>query len=214
MERKSFKLKLNSEAFDEAGTFEGYASVFGNVDNGNDIVEHGAFAKSIRENPVVPILWQHNWDEPIGVTVEMSEDLKGLRVKGQLCLDTQRGKEAYALLKQGAIKGLSIGYQAIQKAWDGEIRKLKELKLGEYSLVTFPMNELATVTGVKMEKKSLEEVVMALEGAVTAVKALIEQEPGEPTPPPDAAAKAAQESEDAALREIVEGMKSIVRKEN
>src|SRR2546426_564387 len=60
--------------------------------------------------PMPAMLWQHDADEPIGVWTEMAEDAKGLRVKGQLCLDTARGKEAYALLKMGALNGLSIGF--------------------------------------------------------------------------------------------------------
>ncbi|HGU6173200.1 TPA: HK97 family phage prohead protease [Escherichia coli] len=147
MEQKGFKFDVKS--IDEQGIFEGYAAVFGNVDLGGDIIEPGAFKKTLQENPRMPILWQHNPAEPIGVTLEAYEDGRGLKVKGQLNLETTRGREAYALLKQGALKGLSIGYDSVKEAWEGTKRILKEIRLWEWSLVTFPMNPLAQVAEVK-----------------------------------------------------------------
>jgi HK97 family phage prohead protease len=148
LERKSFALKLDGPPDDE-GRFTGYAAVFGNVDQGNDLIEPGAFTKTLSENPEVPILWAHNPDEPIGVSASMAEDGKGLRVEGQLAMDVQRARELHALMKIGAIKGLSIGYRTVQRSFKGAVRHLQELKLGEFSLVTFPMNTLAGVDGVK-----------------------------------------------------------------
>lgn len=147
-ERKAFRLKLSEVS--DAGRFSGYASVFGNVDSYGDIVERGAFARTIAaKGGRFPILWQHNPDEPIGVSLSMSEDPHGLAVEGELALDTQRGREAHALLRMGALEGLSIGYETINAERDGKYRRLTELKLWEYSVVTFPANELATVTAVK-----------------------------------------------------------------
>lgn len=147
MEQRGFKFEVKS--IDEQGIFEGYAAVFGNIDLGGDVIEPGAFKKTLQENPRMPILWQHNPTEPIGVTLEAYEDGKGLRVKGQLNLETTRGREAYALLKQGALKGLSIGYDSVKEAWEGTKRILKEIRLWEWSLVTFPMNPLAQIEAVK-----------------------------------------------------------------
>lgn len=147
MEQRGFKFEVKS--IDEQGVFEGYAAVFGNEDLGGDIIEPGAFKKTLQENPRMPILWQHDPREPIGVTLEAYEDTHGLRVQGQLNLETSRGREAYALLKQGALKGLSIGYDTIKEVWEGNIRRLKEIRLWEWSLVTFPMNPQAQVTAVK-----------------------------------------------------------------
>jgi hypothetical protein len=79
----------------------------------------------------------------------MAEDGKGLRVEGQLAMDVQRARELHALMKIGAIKGLSIGYRTVQRSFKGAVRHLQELKLGEFSPVTFPMNTLAGVDGVK-----------------------------------------------------------------
>lgn len=133
------------------GTFEGYASIFGNVDAYGDIVEKGAFKKTIKENPKPPILWQHNPDWPIGVTEEMHEDDTGLYVRGKLVMEVQQAREAHALMKAGATKGLSIGYRLIKWLIDqaDQVRRLKEVKLMEWSPVTFPANTLARVTGVK-----------------------------------------------------------------
>jgi HK97 family phage prohead protease len=97
------------------------------------------------------MLWQHSAEEPIGVWSEMVEDAKGLRVKGQLALETVRGKEAHALLKLGALNGLSIGFMSKQWTYDREteVRTLTEIDLWEVSLVTFPANSKARVTNVK-----------------------------------------------------------------
>lgn len=147
MESKEFRLDV--KAIGDEGLFEGYAAVFGNVDLGGDVIEPGAFKKTLSENPRIPILWQHDPKEPIGVTLEAREDAKGLLVKGQLNLETTKGREAYALLKQGALRGLSIGYDAVKEVWEGSIRRLKEIRLWEWSLVTFPMNPAAQVVAVK-----------------------------------------------------------------
>lgn len=156
LETKDFAFELKLEELTDDGQFEGYASVFGNEDTHGDIVEKGAFRKTIRESKgQIPILWQHDPYEPIGESLEMEEDEHGLRTRGQIVLDTQRGAEAYALMKRTkAFRGLSIGYQTVKREIenldDGKVvRRLKELKLWEYSLVTFPANTLAVVGNVK-----------------------------------------------------------------
>ena len=102
------------------------------------------------------MLWQHRSDQPIGIWTEMSEDEKGLTLKGRLALDTEKGKEAHALLKMGALNGLSIGFVSKQWAYDREteIRTLTEIEIWECSVVTFPANSKARITGVK----STEEI--------------------------------------------------------
>lgn len=148
MEVKTFALEVKDVQDD--GTFEGYASVFGNVDSYGDIVERGAFTKTIAEkNGNVPILWQHDPYEPIGVSASMEEDSRGLFTVGKLNLDVRRGAEAHSLMRQKALKGLSIGYRTVKDAIDGANRRLQELDLWEYSPVTFPANQLAAVTAVK-----------------------------------------------------------------
>lgn len=137
--------KLN----DEEGIFEGYAAAFNNVDYGNDKIVPGAFKKSISERGnQIKILWQHKRDQPIGKSIEVKEDDYGLWVKGKISM-TEKGKEAYQLMKDGVIDALSIGYNIVKKEYKDGVRLLKELKLGEFSPVTFPMNPAAQITNVK-----------------------------------------------------------------
>ena len=123
---------------------EGYASLFGAVDRGGDIVQRGAYTNSLKAltqaGRRVRMLWQHDPSEPIGVWDEVREDDQGLYVKGRLLTDVARAREAAALLEAGAIEGLSIGYRTVKAAKDdGGRRRLQELELWEVSLVTFPM---------------------------------------------------------------------------
>jgi len=152
-ETRSFAIQIKAAGDD--GSIEGYGSVFGVLDNWADVIEQGAFADSLAAHKAAgtmpAMLWQHDADHPIGIWTEMVEDARGLRVKGQLALDTVKGQEARALLKMGAINGLSIGF--ISKQWsydvDTDVRSLTEVDLWEVSLVTFPANEKARVTNVK-----------------------------------------------------------------
>jgi HK97 family phage prohead protease len=152
-EHRSYTLSI--KAVGDDGTVEGYGSVFGVRDNYDDVIAAGAFLDSLKTHKAAgtmpAMLWQHASDAPIGVWTEMAEDSKGLRIKGQLCLDAEKGKEAYALLKMGAITGLSIGFMSKQWAYDREtdVRTLTEIDLWEVSLVTFPANEKARITNVK-----------------------------------------------------------------
>ena len=150
--------------------FEGYASVFGNKDLGNDVVEKGAFMRSLRRKGAkkIKMLYQHDTKEPIGVFDMVKEDEDGLYVKGRLAMGTQKGREVYELMKMGAIDGLSVGYRVDAKGYDYDKRKkyrrLKEVDLMEISAVTFPMNPSARIQAVKSDytvrewEKKLREV--------------------------------------------------------
>ena len=152
-EVRSFALQIKATGDD--GTVEGYGSVFGVRDNYDDVIAKGAFAATLAAHKsagtMPAMLWQHDADKPIGVWTEMVEDEKGLRIKGQLAMETVKGKEAHALLKMGALNGLSIGFMSKEWAYDREteVRTLTEIDLWEVSLVTFPANEKARVTNVK-----------------------------------------------------------------
>lgn len=151
VETKEYKFRV--QELNEAGQFEGHGAVIGNKDEQDDVIEPGAFKKTLRENKTFPLLWQHQTDSPIGLVDIKGEDDMGLPVLGDINLETVLGREAYSLLKQftdkGRPMGLSIGYQTIKdKVVDG-VRYLKEIKLHEVSLVTFPANPLALVSGVK-----------------------------------------------------------------
>ncbi|MEQ3625980.1 MAG: HK97 family phage prohead protease [Celeribacter sp.] len=148
IEHKHAALQLE-QAPDESGVFEGYASVFGVVDNGLDVVERGAFTKSLAGRKP-KMLWQHDTHKVIGAWDEIREDERGLYVKGRLFDDVALGREAMALLRHGAIDSMSIGYRTLKAADErGGVRKLVEVELFEVSLVTFPMLDAATVTSVK-----------------------------------------------------------------
>ena len=156
MDFKNFAIDLKADA--EARTVEGLGSVFHNTDQGGDIVVPGAFTKSLtKRNPAM--LWQHKQDQPVGVWDEVRETPEGLYVKGRI-LSTQLGNDAYELAKHGALKGMSIGYATKDSETDRKsgVRKLKELDLFEVSLVTFPMNELATISRVKQKPATAREL--------------------------------------------------------
>lgn len=135
---------------EKTGVISGYGSIFGNKDQGGDIVVKGAFAKSLQDIPNVKLLWGHDaFSPPIGVWEAIKEDERGLHMKGRLFLETERGREAHVALKAGAIDGLSIGYQTVNAKNTKSGRELRELKLFEVSVVNFPMNQEATVDTVK-----------------------------------------------------------------
>ena len=127
-------------------TIEGYASLFGKVDQGGDRVEKGAFAASLASGRGVKMLWQHDPAQPIGVWCELCEDNQGLWVKGRLLDGIARAREAAELIRAGAIDGLSVDYRTRRAVkTDQGTRSLTELELWEVSLVTFPMLPTARV---------------------------------------------------------------------
>jgi HK97 family phage prohead protease len=156
--KKSFSLEIKSIK-DEGGEriFSGYGSTFGNVDRVGDIVEAGAFSKSLEEhrsNGTMPsMLLHHDMHRPIGVWKSMQEDAHGLVVEGKLTAGVRDADEAYALLKDGALHSMSIGYRVVKEEYDRKsgVNHLHEIALHELSLVTIPANAAAIVGGVKNE---------------------------------------------------------------
>lgn len=152
----------------EKGTFEGYASVFGNKDSYGDIIEPGAFKKTIKEfGHRVKVLYQHDPWTPIGKPIHMEEDSKGLYTVSKIS-ETSIGKDVLILLRDGVINELSIGYTPIKETWDNEnkVRHLNEVKLWEYSPVTWAANELAVITGVKNDVYPLLNRVRGFNNAI------------------------------------------------
>lgn len=155
---RDFALNVKAGSVADDGTFEGYGSVFGVVDSYKEVVAPGAFGESLDElaakGRVVPVLWQHRQDQPIGVYTDLHEDETGLSVKGQLLIgEVAQAAEAHALMKAGAVTGLSIGYWVRESSYDEKtgIRTLSKLDLVEVSLVTFPANDDARVEAVKFK---------------------------------------------------------------
>lgn len=153
---RDFDLQVKAVADD--GKFSGYGSVFGVVDTYQEVVAAGAFTESLAEikkkGRPVPVLWQHRSASPIGIWDSLTEDDRGLYGEGSLLIGAvAQATEAHALMKAGAISGLSIGYWVRESSYDEKtgIRTLTKLDLVEISLVTFPANEDARVDAVKMK---------------------------------------------------------------
>ena len=146
MEYKNAAFELKREP-DDDGAITGYASVFDIVDNGMDVVRRGAFRKTLGTRKI-KMLWQHDMAQPVGVWDEVKEDERGLYVKGRILKEVQKGREAMALYKAGAMDSLSIGYRTLQASdeGNGRVRSLDELDLFEISLVTLPMLDQATAS--------------------------------------------------------------------
>lgn len=150
-----FDAQFEVKDMTETGCFSGFGSVYGNVDEGGDVMLRDSFAKSLKDwagkDRMPALLWQHNQRQPIGAYQKMTETDNGLYVEGTLALKTQQGKEAYELLKMKAISGLSIGYMAVDEDYNAKtgVRTIKTADLFEVSLVTFPMNDAARVSAVK-----------------------------------------------------------------
>ena len=135
-----------------SGQFSGYASVFGHVDLGRDVIEPGAFSVSLSKRGAggVRMLYQHDPAEPIGCWTVIREDAHGLYVEGRLSPGVERAAEVQALMKSGALDGLSIGFQTVRAKADRKgVRHILEADLWEISVVTFPMQPAARVSNVK-----------------------------------------------------------------
>ena len=147
----------------EDGVFEGYASLFGLADLGKDMVVPGAFAASLGRRGArgVRMLWQHDPGEPIGRWLSIEEDARGLRVRGKLTLAVERAREVHALMREGAVDGLSIGFRVERARAERPtgLRRLEKLDLWEISVVTFPMLPGARVGGVKAGSQPLASTI-------------------------------------------------------
>ena len=165
---------------DEAqGLIEGYGSIFGNVDRQKDIVEPGAFARSLKASGgIIPMLADHV--TPVGFW-SASEDSKGLKVSGSLALEVSAAKDTYALVKaakaRGFKPGLSIGYRVEKDSYEGDVRRLKELDLIEVSIVMAPANPKARITSVKAAaewtEREFEEHLRDVGFSQTAAKTIV-----------------------------------------
>lgn len=162
-------LSFKAEDLQDDGTFSGYCSVFDVVDSYDEIVKKGAFVDSLNDwqakGKMPPVLWQHDRSEVIGVWTKLYEDDKGLFGEGKLLIDdVAKAKEAYALIKVGAIDGLSIGYRTEKYRYnsDDDTIDLLKLNLKEVSIVTFPANEDSTVSNVKAQVRQDQDTQNAL----------------------------------------------------
>ncbi len=156
------KMNLQIKSFqandEEQGIFEAYANVKWFKDHAKDVTVDNAFINSIAKAKATgrmpKMLFNHDHDKVIGVWLEMEEDDHGLKVKGQLAMNTAKGREVFELLKLGALDALSIGYITINESYDPSTNTnfLVEVDIREISVVTFPCNEASLVSSVKSEE--------------------------------------------------------------
>ena len=148
---------IEVKSLKENGEILGYASVFNVTDGYNDVTLRGAFAKAVTDfNKRITrpkLLWQHDATVPIGVIEEMHEDDHGLFIKCKLLLEISKAKEVYALLKNGAIDGFSIGYKINDSYFCNGLRYLTDINLLEISVVTFPACKEAIVEDIKSDEQ-------------------------------------------------------------
>lgn len=164
----SFEIKSYHEE-DEERKFSGYANTFDHKDRAGDITMKGAFTKSLKkhlEEGTRPLmLMHHDHSRPVGVWEKLVEDEKGLYVEGRLTKGVRDADEAYALLKDGALNSMSIGYKVVDESWDNtkSANLLHQVDLFEISLVSIPANEQSTVISVKSDDgvntRALERVL-------------------------------------------------------
>lgn len=161
MEHKSVTFEL--KASKSKREIEGYASTY-EKDLVGDVIQKGAFTKTIAERlpkNQIKILWQHDQNRPIGRPIHMQEDSKGLYIVGRLTEGVKDADEAIALIQDGVVDTMSIGYDVIKDGLseDGQTRYLKELRLYEFSPVTFPANPQANIISVT---KGLDELLAGI----------------------------------------------------
>ena len=158
-EVEDMDLKKGDDGSSSVGTFRGLASAYNNEDLVGDIIKPGAFGSI---NPKkIKMLWQHRSDQPVGVWTEFKDTSKGLEAHGTLVLEVQRAAEAHALMKAGAVDGLSIGFRIPPKGatFDDTTGKriITKIDLWEVSLVTFPANPKARIASVKGSDMTVRE---------------------------------------------------------
>lgn len=166
--RETKDLRLDKTGFkilDSAlGQIEAYVSVFGIVDSMGEVVDYGAYAKTLKRK-LPAICWSHDWSTIIGKTLEAEEvkagDLRlpesirqygGLRVRGQLNLDTQAGREAFSNLQNGYVDEFSVGYEVESDERQDDARHLKEMRLFEWSPVLAGANPATVIVDAKMRE--------------------------------------------------------------
>jgi uncharacterized protein len=146
---------LDNKSLTETGQIEGLASGYGNVDSDGDIIAPGTFAASIGTQKAAgrspAMLLHHDMKRPIGRWDSFTETDAGLVAKGKLSMDVTDAREAYSLLRDKALTGLSVGFNGSKSAGRTAAggRLITQASLHEVSLVTFPANPIARVSSVK-----------------------------------------------------------------
>ncbi len=172
-------LSFRFEPSSETAEFSGYAVIWGERNGHNEIVQRGAFAKTLAAHKAAgtrPVmLWSHNQSEIIGVWEEIREDERGLFVRGRLLTEITSGREAYERMKAGAVNGLSIGFRLLPggERRSGGIRYLTGIDLPEISVVGIPSAGSARITSVRHTGRSSESAAAFVEACRKAKCALV-----------------------------------------
>lgn len=177
------------ETEDGSGIFEGYASVFGNVDSYGDKVMPGAFSKSLaksfpNDGAGIPCYWSHRMDDPefiLGKTISAVEDDHGLKVRVSLDLDNPKAAAAYRALKAGAVNQMSFAYEVVDShfipekgAKFGGVNELRELNIFEVSVVQIGANTATSIDMVKSAMKNDDSVSISTPGAIEQLEEAVE----------------------------------------
>ena len=213
MERKF--IKFDVKAIDEEqGIIEGYGATFSkNPDSYGDIIDHGAFSKTLKENAdSIVSLFNHSIMEPIGLP-ELSQDKDGLYAKIKLVLEVPRAREVLALAKAGVIKRMSIGYETVKSDLIDGVRHLKEVRLYDVSPVVFAANPEAMILGVKEAEEKAGRVLSAaniskVRAALSALQALLEASSGDDEEPDKSTPYPGESYEAAELDSVIAGLKA------
>jgi len=157
---------------DADGRFAGYASLFGRLDDGGDIVMPGAFARSLGRGREVRMLFQHDPKEPVGVWERLVEDNTGLYAEGRLVAGVPRAEALRRLIDAGAIDGLSIGFRTVRGSREpgSGHRRLWQVDLWEVSIVSFPMLDGARIVPPPGSPASDGRLLRSLDAAIQALR--------------------------------------------
>ena len=175
----SLDLSFRFEPSADAAEFSGYAVIWGERNAHNEIVQRGAFTKTLADHRAAgtkPVMfWSHNRDDIIGVWDEIREDDKGLFVRGRLLKEISRGREVHEMMKAGAVNGLSIGFRVPPGGEERRngVRHIREIDLAEISVVGLPSAGRARITSVRSSGRSVESAAAFIEACRKASCALI-----------------------------------------
>ena len=147
----------------------GYLSSFGNVDHDGDIIEKGAYAKSITERlNSIYFLNQHDWKKPLSKFKTLIEDDKGLYFESMPLPDTSYGNDVIKLYEAGVLNEHSVGFQTVKSDYDKDkqVRIIKEIKLYEGSVVTLGANSNTPFNGFKSSIKEVDDQIKTIMKAI------------------------------------------------
>lgn len=178
MDRIDLSFRFETGAVE--GEFSGHAVIWDERNAHNEMVQRGAFRRTLLEHRQAGtrplMLWAHDPREIIGVWTEIREDATGLLVTGKIITSTTRGREAYDLLKAGALNGLSIGFRSrADKRGANGVRLLTDIELAEISIVGMPSAGRARITSIRSSGRSVGSAAAFIEACRKAKCALVEK---------------------------------------